>query len=95
MSNLEWSDVPAFYIEELNNQSPQIRIKLMNGLIAQKTSLNETQRKALNEKLFLEIETGNEDTLLAAHSCLYSFTELYPIEVVNIIANRFSLNDSE
>lgn len=95
ISNLEWSDVPAFYLEELNNVVPEIQIKAMEGLIAQRSSLNETQRAILYERLFHQIEIGNENTLFAAHACLYSFTESHPNEVVNIITSRFSINDSK
>ena len=93
--DLAWADVPSFYLEELNTKVLEIQIKVLQGLIAQRISLNETQRAIVYEKILNEIETGKENVLQAFHCCFYSFAELYPIEILNTIKSRFSINDCE
>lgn len=82
-------------MEELNTKVPEVRTKVLQGLIAQRGSLNEIQRVTLYEKVFNEIETGCDNTLAAFYSCLYSFAESYPIEVLKTIDSRFNINDRE
>ena len=93
--DLAWTDVPSFYLEELNIKVSEVHIKVVQGLIAQRGSVNETQRMILYEKIFNQVETGCENMLSTFHSCLYSFAESYPIEVLNIIEKKCNINDSK
>ncbi|XP_033219527.1 MMS19 nucleotide excision repair protein homolog isoform X2 [Belonocnema kinseyi] len=93
IKKLALTDVPSFYLEELNTKVPEVQTKVLQGLIAQREYLNETQRVTLYEKVLNEIETGCDNALAAFHVCLYSFAESYPIEVLKTINSRFNIND--
>lgn len=90
---LAWTDIPLLYLNALNTDNTQLKIKTFSGLTILKSSLNETARKVFYEKICEAVDSGNNELKNICHSCLLSFAKIYPKEILDIVVKRLAIDD--
>lgn len=91
---LAWSDIPTLYLNALDTDNVELKERTFSGLTILRSSLNESARQDLYEKICSEVDTGdNEELKKICHNCLYSFAKAYPNEILDIATKRLAIDD--
>ncbi|XP_011297077.1 MMS19 nucleotide excision repair protein homolog [Fopius arisanus] len=91
---LSWTDVPNLYLNELNEGKNSIKSKSLRGLALQVSSLSESHRQTLYDKLCGEIDAGSQEIESACHSTLSIYGRKHPQEVLQLLQARLKVDVS-
>ncbi|XP_023290256.1 MMS19 nucleotide excision repair protein homolog isoform X2 [Orussus abietinus] len=89
---LAWTDLPLLYLNELNTEAEELQSKVLQGLIAQKSYLNDVHRATLYEVICKKIDFTSNEVETVCCSCLLAFATLYPGEVLNVVTEKLSID---
>lgn len=76
-------------------QPPELKSKLITGLIIQKSHLKESHRVSLYNSICNEIDTGCEEVRNACHLCIEAFATLYPNEVLTLVKEKLEIDKDD
>ncbi|XP_015513886.2 MMS19 nucleotide excision repair protein homolog [Neodiprion lecontei] len=91
---LAWTDIPTLYLNALNTDNIELKLKTFSGLAILKSSLSDVARKLLYEKICMAVDDGNNQLKNTCHICLSTFAKIYPNEILGTVINQLAINDS-
>lgn len=89
---LTWTDIPNLYLNELNEGEKIVKSKALIGLSIQVSSLSDTHRGNLYDRLCLEIDNGDQELKNSTHSTLLIYARRHPKEIQDILQDRLKID---
>ncbi|XP_048516354.1 MMS19 nucleotide excision repair protein homolog isoform X2 [Athalia rosae] len=91
---LAWADVPMLYLNALNTDNKELKLKTISGLTILKSSLNDAARQVLYTKICENVNAEENELKNVCHLCLVSFAKIYPKEIFGAVMEHLAIDDA-